>query len=67
MKEYEELNQKLRDDLKDSSHQLQMRGNELAKSRSELQSHRKEIDVNVLRHQIITHRSKLLFVKFAET
>ncbi|XP_055627126.1 uncharacterized protein LOC129769112 [Toxorhynchites rutilus septentrionalis] len=44
VKEYEELNQKLRDDLKDSSHQLLMRGNELAKSRSELQSHRKEID-----------------------
>ncbi|XP_058832691.1 uncharacterized protein LOC131690743 [Topomyia yanbarensis] len=44
VKEYEELNEKLKDDLKDASQQLVSRGNEIAKSKAELQSHRTEID-----------------------
>lgn len=44
VKEYEELNIKLKDDLKDASQQLTVRGSELSKSKAELQSHRQEID-----------------------
>ncbi|EAT48203.1 AAEL000747-PA [Aedes aegypti] len=44
VKEYEELNEKLKDDLKDASQQLVTRGTELVKSKAELQSHRMEID-----------------------
>ncbi|XP_055528882.1 uncharacterized protein LOC129720948 [Wyeomyia smithii] len=44
VKEYEELNGKLQDDLKDATQQLAARGNEIAKSKVELQVHRKEID-----------------------
>lgn len=44
VKEYEELNAKLSDDLKDTSQQLVARNTELAKSKQELQNHRKEID-----------------------
>ncbi|XP_058466500.1 uncharacterized protein LOC131439474 [Malaya genurostris] len=44
VKEYEELNEKLKDDLKDASQQLICRGNEIAKSKTELQTHRAEID-----------------------
>lgn len=44
VKEYEELNEKLKDDLKDASQQLVARGSELVKSKAELQSHRMEID-----------------------
>ncbi|XP_053690139.1 uncharacterized protein LOC128738788 [Sabethes cyaneus] len=44
VKDYEELNEKLQDDLKDASQQLIGRGNEIAKCKAELQAHRKEID-----------------------
>lgn len=44
VKEFEDLNVKLMDDLKDASQQLLCRGNELVKSKAELQSHRMEID-----------------------
>lgn len=44
VKEYEELNEQLQDNLKDASQQLVARGNELVKSKAELQSHRMEID-----------------------
>lgn len=44
VKEYEELNVKLREDLADASQQLAVRGNELTKSKAELVSHRQEID-----------------------
>uniref|UniRef100_A0A182WJI0 Cornetto n=1 Tax=Anopheles minimus TaxID=112268 RepID=A0A182WJI0_9DIPT len=44
VKEYEELNYKLQDDLKDAYHQLQMRGSELNSNKVELLKHRKEID-----------------------
>lgn len=47
VKEYEELNEKLKDDLKDASQQLVTRGTELVKSKAELQSHRMEIDVSI--------------------
>uniref|UniRef100_A0A1Q3EWM9 Putative cornetto n=1 Tax=Culex tarsalis TaxID=7177 RepID=A0A1Q3EWM9_CULTA len=44
VKEYEELNVKLKEDLEDASQQLVARGNELTKSKAELVSHRQEID-----------------------
>uniref|UniRef100_A0A182SGK2 Uncharacterized protein n=1 Tax=Anopheles maculatus TaxID=74869 RepID=A0A182SGK2_9DIPT len=44
VKEYEELNYKLQDDLKDAYHQLQMRGSEINSNKLELLKHRKEID-----------------------
>lgn len=44
VKEYEDLNVKLREDLADASQQLVVRGNELTKSKAELASHRQEID-----------------------
>uniref|UniRef100_A0A182PRB7 Cornetto n=1 Tax=Anopheles epiroticus TaxID=199890 RepID=A0A182PRB7_9DIPT len=44
VKEYEELNYKLQDDLKDAYHQLQVRGSELNINKVELLKHRKEID-----------------------
>ncbi|XP_055611696.1 uncharacterized protein LOC129758251 [Uranotaenia lowii] len=44
VKEYEELNLKLKEDLADASQQLSVRGNELTKSKAELQCHRMEID-----------------------
>ncbi|KFB53028.1 AGAP007336-PA-like protein [Anopheles sinensis] len=44
VKEYEELNYKLQDDLKDAYHQLQLRGSELNSNKVELVKHRKEID-----------------------
>ncbi|XP_053662144.1 myosin-4 [Anopheles marshallii] len=44
VKEYEELNYKLQDDLKDAYHQLQVRGSELNSNKVELLKHRKEID-----------------------
>lgn len=49
VKEFEDLNVRLKDDLKDASQQLLSRGNELVKSKAELQSHRMEIDVSFLR------------------
>lgn len=52
VKEFEDLNVKLKDDLKDASQQLLARGNELVKSKAELQSHRMEIDVSRLRGEI---------------
>lgn len=47
MKEYEELNYKLQDDLKDAYHQLQVRGSELSSNKVELLKHRQEIDVSL--------------------
>ncbi|XP_050073424.1 myosin-4 [Anopheles maculipalpis] len=44
VKEYEELNYKLQDDLKDAYHQLQLRGSEINTNKVELLKHRKEID-----------------------
>uniref|UniRef100_A0A182NKJ4 Cornetto n=1 Tax=Anopheles dirus TaxID=7168 RepID=A0A182NKJ4_9DIPT len=44
VKEYEELNYKLQDDLKDAYHQLQVRGSELSSNKLELLKHRQEID-----------------------
>ncbi|XP_052873810.1 uncharacterized protein LOC128279129 [Anopheles cruzii] len=44
VKEYEELNYKLQDDLKDAYHQLQVRGNEVNSGKVELMKHRQEID-----------------------
>lgn len=44
VKEYEELNDKLKEDLADASQQLVTRCNELSKSKAELVSHRQEID-----------------------
>uniref|UniRef100_A0A182XA35 Cornetto n=1 Tax=Anopheles quadriannulatus TaxID=34691 RepID=A0A182XA35_ANOQN len=44
VKEYEELNYKLQDDLKDAYHQLQVRGSELSSNKVELLKHRQEID-----------------------
>ena len=47
VKEYEELNYKLQDDLKDAYHQLQVRGSELSSNKVELLKHRQEIDVSL--------------------
>ncbi|XP_058066259.1 uncharacterized protein LOC131215879 [Anopheles bellator] len=44
VKEYEELNYKLQDDLKDAYHQLQVRGSEVNSGKVELMKHRQEID-----------------------
>ncbi|XP_035790115.1 uncharacterized protein LOC118465751 [Anopheles albimanus] len=44
VKDYEELNYKLQDDLKDAYHQLQLRGSELNSGKVELLKHRQEID-----------------------
>uniref|UniRef100_A0A182J017 Cornetto n=1 Tax=Anopheles atroparvus TaxID=41427 RepID=A0A182J017_ANOAO len=44
VKEYEELNYKLQDELKDAYYQLQVRGSELNSNKVELLKHRKEID-----------------------
>ncbi|XP_049297655.1 uncharacterized protein LOC125771268 [Anopheles funestus] len=44
VKEYEELNYKLQDDLKDAYHQLEVRGSEINSNKVELLKHRKEID-----------------------
>ena len=44
LKEWEMINQKLKSELKETTQQLIVKGNELTSSKSELQRHRNEID-----------------------
>ena len=45
LKEWEDMDIRLKDDLRDATHQLTIKSNDLANSKAELLRHRIEIDV----------------------
>lgn len=70
LRDWEQLNAKLKNELEDASHQITVNGSDLANSKLELQRHRNEIDVSCnidielyLWTRELTHNSFLSFTQ----